>query len=145
MTILCALKHGRPAHDVRESTVTQPGNQLLSRLPAASRSRLESLGQVVELRLAETVGAARGPTDAVLFPLDGFISLLAQVDGGHATEVGRVGRDGMLGIQLALGVVAEPLSAVVLGPGQARRLGAAPFRRELLADAALRATIHRYV
>jgi hypothetical protein len=34
---------------------------------------------------------------------------------------------------------------VVQGPGQALRLGAAPFRRELLADAALRATIHRYV
>jgi len=124
--------------------VTNPGNQLLSHLPAASRSRLEVLGQAVELRLSESVGVAGAPTDAVLFPIEGFISLLVQVDGGHATEVGMVGREGMLGIQLALGVVAQPLNAVVQGPGHALRLDAATFRRELLADAALRTTIHRY-
>jgi CRP-like cAMP-binding protein len=108
-------------------------------------NRLNSIGQVVELRLSEIVGTAGGPTDAVLFPTDGFISLLAQVDSGHAIEVGMVGREGMLGIQLALGVATEPLKALVQGSGHALRIRAAAFRRELLADQALRATIDRYV
>jgi CRP-like cAMP-binding protein len=108
-------------------------------------NRLNSIGQVVELRLSEIVGTAGGPTDAVLFPTDGFISLLAQVDSGHAIEVGMVGREGMLGIQLALGVATEPLKALVQGSGHALRIRAAAFRRELLADPALRATMDRYV
>jgi CRP-like cAMP-binding protein len=120
-------------------------NHLLSQLPSASMNRLNSIGQVVELRLSEIVGTAGGPTDAVLFPTDGFISLLAQVDSGHAIEVGMVGREGMLGIQLALGVATEPLKALVQGSGHALRIRAAAFRRELLADQALRATIDRYV
>jgi CRP-like cAMP-binding protein len=59
--------------------------------------------------------------------------------------VGMVGREGMLGIQLALGVATEPLKALVQGSGHALRIRAAAFRRELLADQALRATIDRYV
>ena len=120
-------------------------NQLLSQLPKASRRRLDALGQIVELRFSETVGTAGNPTDAVLFPNDGFISLLAQVDGGHAIEVGMIGCEGMLGIQLALGVSTEPLKALVQGPGHALRITAAAFRRELQADPALRAMVNRYV
>jgi len=106
---------------------------------------MEALGQVVDLRLSEIVGSAGAPTDAVLFPTEGFISLLAQVDNEHAIEVGMVGREGMLGIQLALGVATEPLKALVQGSGQALRISAAAFRRELQVDTALRATIDRYV
>jgi len=125
--------------------VPQSPNQLLSRLPSSSISRIEALGQVVDLRLSEIVGSAGAPTDAVLFPTEGFISLLAQVDNEHAIEVGMVGREGMLGIQLALGVATEPLKALVQGSGQALRISAAAFRRELQVDTALRATIDRYV
>ena len=106
---------------------------------------MEALGQVVELRLSDIIGTAGAPTDAVLFPTEGFISLLAQVDNEHAIEVGMVGREGMLGIQLALGVATEPLKALVQGSGQALRISAAAFRRELQVDTALRATIDRYV
>ena len=125
--------------------MTPSANQLLAQLPSASRSRLEALGQVVELRLSEIVGDAGNPTAFVLFPMDGFISLLAQVDTGHAIEVGMVGREGMLGTQLALGVATEPLRALVQGPGRALRFSATVFRRELRADPALRTTIDRYV
>jgi len=125
--------------------MTPCANQLIAQLPSASRSRLEALGPVVELRLSEIVGDAGNPTAFVLFPMEGFISLLAQVDTGHAIEVGMVGREGMLGIQLALGVATEPMRALVQGPGRALRLSATVFRRELGTDPALRATIDRYV
>ena len=123
----------------------QAVNQLLARLSPASQHRMTELGEVVELKLSEIVANAGHPTTSVLFPIDGFITLLAQVDGEHAIEVGMVGREGMLGIQLALGVAAEPLLVIVQGAGAALRIGAAAFRRELTANSALRSTMDRYI
>ena len=120
-------------------------NQLLARLPKATRSRLDAVGQVVDLTLSQVLGEADAPTTHVYFPIDGFFSLLAQVDSEHVIEVGMVGREGMLGIQLALGVATEPLKSLVQGEGQALRIDAKAFRRELATNAALRSTLDRYV
>ena len=125
--------------------MSQPANQLLAQLSSASQHRITELGEVVELKLSETLAIAGHDTTSVLFPIDGFISLLAQVDGERAIEVGMVGREGMLGIQLALCVATEPLMVLVQGAGLALRIDAAAFRRELTANPALRATIDRYI
>jgi len=120
-------------------------NQLIARLPEAARARLDTIGQVVDLPLSQILGEAGAPTMHVHFPIDGFVSLLAQVDNEHVIEVGMVGREGMLGIQLALGVTSEPLKSLVQGHGQALRIDAEAFRRELAASPALRAMLDRYV
>ena len=120
-------------------------NQLIARLPEAARARLDTIGQVVDLPLSQILGEAGAPTMHVHFPIDGFVSLLAQVDNEHVIEVGMVGREGMLGIQLALGVTSEPLKSLVQGQGQALRIDAEAFRRELAASPALRAMLDRYV
>ena len=120
-------------------------NQLIARLPKATRVRLDEIGQLVDLPLSQILGEAGAPTRHVHFPIDGFVSLLAQVDSEHVIEVGMVGREGMLGIQLALGVAIEPLKSLVQGAGQALRIDAAPFRRELAESPALRTLLDRYV
>jgi CRP-like cAMP-binding protein len=120
-------------------------NQLLARLPKAAQARLDAIGEVVEIPLSQIFGEAGAPTQHVHFPIDGFVSLLAQVDNEHVIEVGMVGREGMLGVQLALGVATEPLRSLVQGEGRALRIDAAAFRRELAATPALRATLDRYV
>ena len=120
-------------------------NQLIARLPKAARVRLDAIGQVVDLPLSRVLGEAGTPTRHVHFPIDGFVSLLAQVDNEHVMEVGMVGREGMLGIQIVLGVASEPLKALVQGEGQALRIDAVAFRRELAAHPALRATLDRYI
>ena len=120
-------------------------NQLVARLPSAARGRLGAIGQLVDLPLSRILGEAGAPTKHVHFPIDGFVSLLAQVDSEHVIEVGMVGREGMLGIHLALGVASEPLKSLVQGQGQALRIDAAAFRRELAASPALRTTLDRYV
>jgi len=56
----------------------------------------------------------------VYFPTSGIISLLADVDGGGTLEVGIVGREGMAGMSVFMGV--KTLAQSCRGPGRGFRL-----------------------
>jgi CRP-like cAMP-binding protein len=129
----------------RKSIVAQAENQLIEGLAGSDRKRVLALCEPVQLVLSEVLGEAGTPTRSVLFPVNGFVSLITQVDQGDGLEVGMVGREGMLGVQLTLGVTAAPLRAVVQGPGEAWRIGRVPFMRELARNPALRRMLDRYV
>lgn len=81
----------------------------------------------------------------VYFPTEGFVSLIGRLDEHHSLEVGMAGREGMLGVQLALGIAREPLQALVQGAGAAWRLNAAALREELTLSARLQERMLRYV
>lgn len=120
-------------------------NHLIELLAGVDRRRLLALCDTVELELGEVVCEPATSTVYVYFPVDSFISLVATVAGSPGVEVGMVGREGMLGSQLALGVGTTPLHAVVQGPGAALRVGSAAFRRELARSTTLRRTIDHYI
>jgi len=119
-------------------------NLLLAGLPAADRRRLLAHGEEVELAVAETLTEPGERIRHVFFPIDGFISLVCPIDEHAQLEVGLVGKEGMFGVSLVLGVNVSPLRGVVQGPGLAWRLDAAAFRRELELSAALRRILDRY-
>ena len=118
---------------------------MIARLPAADRKRLLAACEPVELVISEVLCERGKPSRDVYFPVDGFISLVAQIDSHPGLEVGMVGREGMFGAHLALGVPTEPLRALVQGPGTAWRISAASFRRELANSAALQISLNRYL
>lgn len=122
-----------------------PENHLIELLPRADRKRLLALCEPVHLVLSEVLCDAGRPTRDVYFPTGGFISLLALVAGHDGVEVGMVGREGMIGTQLALGVGTSPLKALVQGSGAALRISSKAFRAELERSVALRRQIHRYL
>ena len=120
-------------------------NHLIELLPGKDRLRLLAVCEPVELVLAQVLCEPGQPTRHVYFPTHGFISLVAKIDGEPALEVGMVGREGMLGAQLALGVLTAPLHALVQGPGAAWRVATAAFRRELAGSVALQRGLNRYL
>ena len=125
--------------------MTDVKNHLLKRLPRKDSQRLLAVCESVELVLSEVLYEPGKPTRHVYFPTNGFISLVAQIDGKPALEVGIVGREGMLGAQLALGVVTAPLHALVQGPGSAWRIETGAFQGELARSAPLQLALNRYL
>lgn len=120
-------------------------NDLIALLPRRDRVSLLASCDTVQLDPGTVLCEPGEPTRHVYFPNDCFISLVSAIAGEPGLEVGMVGREGMLGAQLALGVSAIPLHALVQGAGTARRIAATAFRRELADSKALQLTLNRYV
>ncbi len=122
-----------------------PGNHLVDLLPSKDRLRLLEVSESVDLTLTEVLCEPGKPTKYVYFPTHGFISLIAVVKGSPGVEVGMVGREGMLGVQLALGVSIAPLHALVQGAGKALRVSTKAFKAELAHSPALQKELNRYL
>jgi CRP-like cAMP-binding protein len=120
-------------------------NLLLGSLPGPESRRLLALGELVPLTLAEVLCVGGEPQRHVHFPESGFLSLVHEIPGHPGMEVGMIGREGVLGAHLALGVAAAPLRALVQGPGMAWRIEAAAFIRELGRSPVLRQRVDRYL
>ena len=120
-------------------------NHLIERLPRADRLRLLAVCEPVELLLANVMFEPGQTTRHVWFPTEGFVSLITLIDGNPGVEVGMVGREGLLGAHLALGVTKAPLRGLVQGPGAAWRISAAAFRAELARSAPLQRGLNRYL
>lgn len=120
-------------------------NQLIDSLPRADKARLLAICEPTQLVLSEVLCEPGEATRHVYFPTQGFISLVTRVPGHPSLEVGMVGREGMVGAQLALGIVAAPLRAIVQGSGSAWRIGTQAFLPELEQSKALQRSLNRYV
>ena len=120
-------------------------NHLIALLPAADQAHLLRHCELVPLTLGQVLCEAGSALTHAYFPVDGFISLLTRIDDHPSLEVGLVGREGMFGGALVLGVDQSPLQALVQGTGPAWRLPAAALRRELARNASLRQVLLRYV
>lgn len=120
-------------------------NRLIESLPRKDRLGLLAVCKRVDLGLADVLSEPGMPMHHAYFPIEGFISLVARVEGSPGVEVGMIGSEGMLGAHFALGVSVSPLHAVVQGPGLAWRVSAGALQRELRGSAALRQALGRYI
>lgn len=120
-------------------------NQLLARLRPEARHSLMALAEAVPLTVSQVLAEAGALVTHVYFPVEGFISLVAVVDGSPGIEVGMVGSEGMLGATLALEVATSPVRAIVQGAGTAWRVPASGFKDELTRNAQLRRAVCRYL
>jgi CRP-like cAMP-binding protein len=123
---------------------TSPTNKLLAALPRREYQRLipslEEIPLVFEKVLYE-------PGDSILdvyFPTSGIVSLLAGVEDRATLEVGLVGREGMVGVPIFMGVNTSLNHAVVQGAGSALSMKATVFRKECDNGGPLPGLLRRY-
>ncbi|MGB5131897.1 MAG: helix-turn-helix domain-containing protein [Steroidobacteraceae bacterium] len=119
-------------------------NRLLAALPTQVYERLLNSLEPVTLTYGEVLHEQGERMQQVYFPSDCLVSLLTVVEGHRALEVGLVGREGMIGSRLALGITTSPVRALVQGTGTAVRLSAARFLNLFRQNPALQRTILRF-
>jgi CRP-like cAMP-binding protein len=134
----------RPRDPGRIAKRMPEANRLLAALPGAVREHLHGCLEQVMLTYGEVLYEPGEQIKHVYFPNDSIVSLLTLVDRHQALEVGLVGREGMVGIPLALEIAISPVRALVQGTGTAMRMKAAPFLKELRRSHALQRELHRY-
>ena len=129
----------------RDVPVATPVNRLLARLPARTRHEVLEGCEQVDLAFGELLCESTEAIRYAYFPADGFISLLASVNGHTNLEVGLIGNEGMFSPSSMFGVDVSPLRALVQGAGGALRMKTADLRRAAADSAALRDTLNRYL
>jgi CRP-like cAMP-binding protein len=119
-------------------------NSLLAALPRMEYQRLSAGLEPVTLTFGEVLYEPGETIRNVYFPNKSLVSLLTLVDGRQALEIGMVGREGMVGTALALGVGVSPVRALVQGAGAAMRMKSARFLKELRQSLQLQRALYRY-
>ena len=133
-----------PVRAARAKPAAKAPNSLLASLPAGEYQRLLAGLEPVTLTYGEVLYEPGTPIRHVYFPTGCLVSLLTTVTGRHALEVGLVGREGMVGIALALGIDVSPARALVQASGSALRMEAARFRDDFLQSMPLQQALYRY-
>jgi CRP-like cAMP-binding protein len=80
----------------------------------------------------------------IYFPNDSIISLLSEVAERSTIEVGIVGKEGMAGLSVFMGVDVSRTRAIVQGAGSAMRMTSAAVRQEARHLGSLHSLLHRY-
>ncbi len=120
-------------------------NHLLAALPRREYQRLLTGFEPVSLTFGEVLYEPGKPIRHVYFPTNSLVSLLTLVEGHMALEIGLVGREGMLGIPVALGINDSPVRALVQGTGTALRMTSARLRSEYGKCGVLHRELNRYI
>lgn len=125
----------------------EPGleqNRLLCALSRGERARFLARSRRVHLSLSQTLGGAGKRIRHAYFPLDSCISISTRTAADAPLEIALFGSEGMLGIDLLLGVAGSAQVAVVRGEGRALRMEAASFRHEIQMCPGLARILKRY-
>jgi len=118
--------------------MTASENLLIAQLPPAEREHVLRLCEPFDLVLSAELSTRGQPLSHAHFPNEGFLSLVIDVDDYPSIEVGMVGREGMLGTELVLGLAKTPWRAMVQGKGHSWRLPATALRKALTTQPTLK-------
>ena len=120
-------------------------NELLTALPSEVLSRLLPHLRPVSLLTRDTLIWPDSPIRAVWFVESGWASLVMTLDNGAQAEVGLIGREGMVGLPLVVGVDTTFAQAYVQAKGTALQMDAGAFRQAMEGEPALRERMFRYL
>ena len=106
-------------------------NLMLSVLSPSERERLDPFLKWVTVEFEETLIEPGEPITHIFFPFDAVTSTIQEMEDGESIETGLMGLEGMIGIQLWLGMPSTATRTLVQIPGQGHRMKAETFIREV--------------
>ena len=119
-------------------------NDLLRALLSSEYRHLSPKLERVHLKAREIVYQADQHIEYVYFPEEAVVAMIDTVEEGHTVEVGIIGREGMVGINIFLGCLITPDRAIVQIPGGAMRMKTNDLRKELRFGSPLQLLLLRY-
>lgn len=106
-------------------------NGILAALLAGEYKRLLPKLEHVALKRGEIVYRADQKIEHVYFPEEAVIAMVDITDDRRTVEVGIIGREGIVGINIFLGGAVTPDKAIVQLPGGAMRMKSKDLRKEV--------------
>jgi CRP-like cAMP-binding protein len=122
-----------PTHSRRRgSPIDWPvRNSILAALLATEYRHLLPKLEHVTLKRGDVVYRADQEIHHVYFPEEAVVAMVDRMDDGRTVEVGIIGREGIVGINVFLGGVVTPDKAIVQLAGGAMRMRSKDLRKEL--------------
>jgi hypothetical protein len=121
------------------------GNILLDFLLSGQRKPDAPELEVASFKSGDILLDANAPIEDVFFPIDMMISTTTLMLNGTEVEVGAIGREGLSGVQLILGIDHVPGKAICQVAGRAARLSASEFTRWITHSPEASSVMLRYV
>ena len=106
-------------------------NSILGALLASEYEELLPKLEHVTLARGEIVLRADQEIEAVYFPEQAVIAMVDCMDNGRTVEVGMIGHEGIVGINVVLGGIATADQAIVQFAGSAMRMKSKDLKKEL--------------
>lgn len=119
-------------------------NRILSALPEIEYQRLVNLLEPVNLALNEILLEARQKCEYLYFPTQGIVSLVSVIDNNSTTEIGLIGKEGMVETLQFIGDGISNSQAVVQVEGTAMRIESEVLRVEFERSKTLQKLLLRY-
>ena len=119
-------------------------NQLLGGLPADEFDRITEHLEPVSLKLGKVLHESGAKMDYVYFPTTAIMSLLYIMENGATAEIGIVGNDGILGIELFMGGETTTNRAVIQSAGDAFKMNTRSMKAEFTLGGVFQKLLLRY-
>lgn len=119
-------------------------NRLLALLPAADFALLRPHLELVELKPRQVLADYDTPISHAYFPEEGIASMVIASPDGHVTEVHMIGREGMVGLSVAMFADQAPLKMFVQMGGEAWRIATPELQALFARSPALHQLLLRY-
>src|ERR1700730_14042202 len=119
-------------------------NDILRALLTSEYKHLSSKLERVDLQRGEIIYQADQRIDHVFFPETAVVAMIDTAEDGATVEVGIIGHEGMVGINIFLGCLVTPDKAIVVISGSAMRMKTSDLRKELRFGSPLQRLLLRY-
>jgi CRP-like cAMP-binding protein len=119
-------------------------NDILHALLTSEYKHLSPKLEQVNLKRGEIIYQANQRIDHVYFPETAVVAMIDTVEDGSTVEVGIIGHEGMVGINVYLGCLMTPDKAIVQISGTAMRMKTNDLRKELRFGSPLQRLLLRY-